>query len=80
MFKSRMKLWAGLAIMAFVLLVWVAVMLVYILRHPTLAEWTLIVTAAAVATEVAVWVGAAILGISALQRVWGWIRLRRPRQ
>jgi hypothetical protein len=76
--KSRMKLWAGLAITAFVLFVWIGVTLAYVLLSPTLAEWTMIVTAAAVTTEVAVWAGATILGISALQRVWGWIRLRRP--
>ena len=41
--------------------------------------WIVLVTAAAVATEVSFWVVAAILGISVVQargRIWAW--LRRP--
>jgi hypothetical protein len=41
--------------------------------------WLVLVTAAAIATEVSFWVVAAILGISVLQargRIWTW--LRRP--
>lgn len=41
--------------------------------------WLVLVTAAAIATEVAFWVVAAILGISVVQargRIWAW--LRRP--
>ena len=41
--------------------------------------WIVLVTAAAIATEVAFWVVAAILGISVVQargRIWTW--LRRP--
>jgi hypothetical protein len=41
--------------------------------------WLVLVTAAAVATEVSFWVVAAILGISVVQargRIWAW--LRRP--
>jgi hypothetical protein len=41
--------------------------------------WFMLVTMAAIATEVAFWVVAAILGISVVQargRIWAW--LRRP--
>jgi hypothetical protein len=41
--------------------------------------WLVLVTAAAVATEVSFWVVAAVLGISVVQargRIWTW--LRRP--
>ena len=41
--------------------------------------WLVLVTAAAIATEVSFWVVAAILGISVVQargRIWAW--LRRP--
>jgi hypothetical protein len=37
----------------------------------------MIIAVAALATELALWVGAAVLGITALQRVRGWMRLRR---
>lgn len=77
MFKSGMKLLIGLAALALVLVAWTGVALAYFLFDPTLAQWTVIVTIAAVATEVAVWIGAAILGISALQRLRRWTRLRR---
>ena len=76
--KSK-KLLIGLAALTLVVLAWTAVLLTYVLFDPTLAQWTLVVTIAAIATEVAAWVGAAILGITALQRCSAWFRLRGAR-
>ena len=78
MIRSK-RLLSGLVLLALVLLVWAGVFLSWALFDASLAQWTLIVTAAAVATEVAIWIGAALLGFTALQRFSAWRRLRRGR-
>ena len=60
-------------------LAWTGAALALLLFDPTLAQWALIVTVAAVATEVALWIGVALLGFTALDRFRGWARLRRSR-
>lgn len=61
------------------MLVWTGALLAFLLLKPTLAQWTLIVTAAAIMSEIALWIGVALLGLTALNRFRIWTRLRRPR-
>jgi hypothetical protein len=67
----------ALALLAFVALVWIGVAASLLLLEPSLAQWTLIVTAAALASEGAMWVGAVLLGIEAIARLRAKFRLRR---
>lgn len=78
MMKSKRLLIAAGAI-ALALLGWVGAALVFLLFEPTLAQWTLTVTVAAVLSEIALWIGVAVLGISALQRLRLWNQFRRVR-
>jgi hypothetical protein len=75
--SPRFRRLAALGALAIVLLAWIGVAASWFLLHPSLAQWTLIVTAAALVTEAMLWVGAALLGIAAFARVRGWLRLRR---
>lgn len=74
--KMKRRL-VGAALLAFVALVWASAFLALKLFEPSVAQWTLIVTAAAIATEVAMWAGVALLGWTALDRFRVWKRLRR---
>jgi hypothetical protein len=65
------------ALLAFVVLAWIGVAASLWLLEPSLAQWTLIVTAAALASEGAIWVGAVLLGIEAFARLRAKFRLRR---
>lgn len=47
--------------------VWVGVFIYKFAADPSIKEWTIAVTGAALALEVAFWVTAAVLGISLLQ-------------
>jgi uncharacterized membrane protein len=78
MAKSR-KLLIGACLLGLVVLVWAGALLALLLVRPTLAQWTLIVTAAALVTEVAMWIGVALLGLTALNRFRIWARLRGTR-
>lgn len=67
MFKTKKRIAAG-GLVALVLLTWVAAFAAIRLFDPTIAQKTLIVTCAAIVSEVAMWIGVAILGITALDR------------
>lgn len=76
MIKGKKKLLAAI-LLGLVVTVWTAAAAALVLLEPTLAQWTLIVTAAALATEGAMWVGAVLLGIEAIRRLRARIWLRR---
>ena len=78
MVKSK-KVLIGALLLGLVVLAWTGVFLVWLLSSPTLAQWTLAVTAAAIVSEVSMWIGVALLGITALDRFRIWTRLRRTR-
>ena len=78
MVKSK-KLLIGAGLLGVVVLAWTGVFLVWLLLSPTLTQWTLVVTAAAIVSEIAMWIGVALLGITALDRFRIWTRLRRRR-
>lgn len=75
MTKSKKTLAALLV--GIVVLVWVGAFLALLLFKPNLAQWTAIVTAGALISEVAMWAGVALLGVTALDRFRIWTRLRR---
>ena len=76
-----MKTWkkfALYAVAAVLILAWGGLLAGFVIGVSKTA-WIVLVTAAAIATEVSFWVVAAILGISVVQargRIWTW--LRRP--
>lgn len=78
MMKSK-KLLIGACLVGLVVVAWTGALLAFLLLHPTLAQWTLIVTAAAIVSEVAMWMGVALLGLTALNRFRIWERLRGKR-
>jgi len=78
MMKSK-KLLFGALLVGIVVLAWTGALLAFLLLQPTLAQWTLIVTAAAIVSEVALWIGVALLGLTAFNRFRIWARLRRAR-
>lgn len=78
MVKSK-KLLVGAALVGLVVLAWTGPLLAFLLLDPTLAQWTLIVTAAAIVSEIALWIGVALLGLTALDRFRIWARLRGTR-
>ena len=73
------KLLIGAGLVGIVVLAWAGAFLALILFKPNLAQWTLIVTAAAITSEVAMWIGVALLGLTALNRFRIWSHLRRTR-
>lgn len=76
MVKSKKTL-AAAALVGIVVLVWAGAFLALVLFRPNLAQWTAIVTACAVISEIAMWAGVALLGVTALDRFRIWTRLRR---
>ena len=76
MATSKKKL-AAAVLIGIVVLVWAGAFLALYLFKPNLAEWTAIVTACALISEVAMWAGVALLGVTALDRFRIWTRLRR---
>lgn len=79
MLSNRRKLFAGIAALALVTTAWLGAFFAWLLLDPGLAQWTLIVTIAAIATEIALWIGAVVLGITAIQRLRERFRLFRLR-
>ena len=79
MVKSK-KLLIGACLVGIVVLAWTGALLAFLLIKPTLAQWTLIVTAAAIVSEVAMWIGVALLGLTVLDRFRIWSRLRGSRR
>jgi hypothetical protein len=47
---------------------WVGLVVFYLLVKPSIAQWTVAVTAVALLTEGAMWVGAALIGATVLQK------------
>ena len=78
MLNGKKRLIAAAAL-ALVVLVWAGAAAALVLFEPTLAQWTIIVTVAALATEAALWVGAVLLGIEAIGRLRARMRFRRVR-
>ena len=68
---------AAVAAIVLLILTWGAVLIVGIFFEPSLALWAGIVTAAALATEGALWIGAGIAGIAVFQRIRNRLRFRR---
>lgn len=78
MVKSK-KMLIGACLLGIVVLAWTGALLAFLLLDPNLAQWTLIVTAAVIVSEVALWIGVALLGLTALDRFRIWARLRGTR-
>ena len=78
MLKSK-KLLFGAGLAGFVVLDWTGAVLALLLIHPTVAQWTMIVTTGAILSEIAMWIGVALLGFTALNRFRMWTRLRGRR-
>ena len=67
MLNTKTKLLAG-TLVGTVILTWVGVVIALRLFDPSLAQKTLIVTVAAIISEVALWIGVALLGMTALDK------------
>lgn len=78
MLNGKKKLIAA-GLLAMVVLAWAGAAASLPLFQPTLASWTIIVTICALATEVALWTGAVLLGIEAIGRLRARLRFRRAR-
>ena len=70
---------AAIAAVVLLIITWSTVLVVGFFFRPSLALWFGIVTAAAIATEIALWVGAGIAGIAVFQRIRERLRLRSSR-
>ncbi|HZG08750.1 MAG TPA: hypothetical protein VEZ70_07220 [Allosphingosinicella sp.] len=75
MLRDRKKLIAALVVGALVL-AWVGVIGASLLLDLSKAQKVAMVVGLAVATEIALWVGGVLLGITAFARMHGWMRLR----
>ncbi len=70
---------AAVAAVALLVLTWSVVLIVGFFFRPSLTVWIGIVTAAALATEAALWIGAGIAGITLFQKIRNRVRLRSGR-
>ncbi len=75
MFRDRKKLIAVIVLGALVL-AWVGVIGASLLLDLSKGQKLALILGLAVATEVALWVGGVLLGITALARIHDWMRLR----
>jgi len=75
MFSDKKKLIAAIVV-GVLILAWVGVIGVSLLLDLSKGQKVAMVVALAVATEIALWVGGVLLGITALARIHGWLRLR----
>lgn len=75
MFRDRKKLIAAIVVGALVL-TWVGAIGASLLLDLSKGQKLAMALGLAVATEVALWVGGVLLGITALARIRGWMRLR----
>lgn len=83
MLTPQRKRLIGFATLALVIAAWIGAFLVWLLFDPTLKQWTLTMGVVAVATEIGLWVGAAILGVSVIQRLrnrWSLTAMMRGRR
>lgn len=78
MLNGKKKLIAAGAL-TLVVLAWAGAAAALALFEPTLAQWTIIVTICALATEGAMWIGAVLLGIEAIGRLRARLRFRPAR-
>lgn len=67
MLTTKKKLLA-FALVGTVILTWVGVVIAVRLFDPSMGQKTVIVTVAAIISEVALWIGVALLGITALDK------------
>ena len=65
----RARRWLAAGLIALALLPWLGLYVAHTMFSPSKAEWAVMVTATAVITEVAMWIGISWLGLSALRRV-----------
>ena len=72
--KRTIAVIAGILVAA----AWIGAAAAFVLLDLTVGQWTVIVTVAAVITEAAIWVGVALLGMTALQRFSLLARRRKP--
>jgi hypothetical protein len=73
----NVKRLAACAAVALLGITWLAVLVIGLFFEPSKAAWFAIVTAAAIATEVAFWLGATIAGITVFAKLRARLRLRR---
>ena len=76
MFRDRKKMIAAIVVGGLIL-TWTGVVVASLLLDLSKGQKVAMVLGLAVATEIALWVGGALLGITALARIRGWLRLRR---
>lgn len=79
MFRDKKKLIAAIVVGALAL-AWAGVLGASLLLDLSKGEKMAMVLALAVATEIVLWVGGVYLGITALARMHGWLRLRWSRK
>ena len=66
----------ALITLAVVVAAWIGLVAFYLLAKPAIGPWAIAVTVVALITEGAMWVGAALLGTTVLQKrreIWGAI-------
>ena len=73
---TRNKKLIAAAAIGLLVATWAIVLVIGLFFEPSLALWLGIVTAAALATEAALWVGAAFAGIALFAKVRARLRLR----
>ena len=67
------------AIVALLIVTWGVVLAVGFIVRPSLPVWLGIVAAAAILSEIALWIGTAVAGIALFQKVRDRLRLRSRR-
>lgn len=75
--RYNMKKLAGIAAIGLLAVTWGAMLVIGLFFEPSTTTWVAIVTAAALATEIAMWIGASIAGITVFQKIRDRLRLRR---
>lgn len=78
MIRSKKAMIAA-GIVALLVVTWTAVLAIGFIVRPSLPVWFGIVTAAAIVSEIALWIGAAVAGIALFQKVRDRLRLRSRR-
>lgn len=76
MIRSNKKMIAALLV-AMVIGAWTAAFAYLWIGNPSTAQWAAAVTAAAVVSEIALWIAVAGLGLTALDRLRIWRQFRK---